>query len=69
MATDTTYTHTLYEEAATIRFAEYLLSEERAFLIVENPAFDPDSIPDRYRMVTHADVSNWLLKEGIDGKQ
>ena len=67
MAPDTTYTHTLYEEAAMIRLAEYLLSEERALLIVENPAFDPDSIPDRYRMVTHADVENWMYKEQANG--
>ena len=67
MATDTTYTRTLYEESATIRFAEYLLSEERALLIVENPAFNRDSIPDRYRMVTHADVENWMYKEQANG--
>jgi len=67
MATDTTYTTTLYEEAASIRFGEYLLSEERSMLIVEHPGFDPESIPERYRMVTHADVCNWQLKEGING--
>lgn len=53
-----------YEESDLVSFGEYLLSEERKKLIVDNHNDEaPVSINQRLTHVYHADLENWKEKQ------
>jgi len=48
---------TYFNKKDIISFGKYLLSEERERRVRENPI--PVHYDDRFREVTHADITNW----------
>lgn len=53
---------TFFEEKDLVSFGEYLLSDERKQMILDNPEFENRS-EDDLKIVYHADLFNWANAE------